>query len=262
METIQTLWIGDTFSKIEKLSMTSFLENGHEVHLYCYEDIENVPEGVKALDANEIVHEDEIFRAHGGSYGAFSDLFRHILLYDKGGCWVDTDVICLKPFDFDDEMSLCAEDLSTISTAVLRLSKGNVLSERIIENFKSPQKFLQKNNENLLEELKNHHGDDSRKEIYKYTQWGELGGPMALTKIYAELKLEYTILVPTTFYPVHWREWWSIFYDPNLSSKIDWNDCYGIHLWNNMFSAYSNFDKKATFPDGTIIKNLFERYKI
>lgn len=262
METIQTLWIGNKLSKIERLSLISFIKNGHEVHLYCYENVKNIPEGVKVLDANEVVHEDDIFKAHPESYGAFSDLFRHTLLFLKGGCWVDTDVICLKPFIFEDEISLCAEDLNRISTAVLKLSKGNIISKKILENFKSPWRLLHGDNEDLIAKIKKDHGANFRKEIYQYTQWGELGGPMALTKIYADLKLDYTILIPETFYPVHPTEWWSIFYDPNLSSKIDWDDCYGIHLWNNMFSRYSHFDKEASFPEGTLINNLIERYQL
>ncbi|MFD0798022.1 glycosyltransferase [Maribacter chungangensis] len=262
METIQMLWIGKKLSKIERLSLLSFLKNGHEVHLYCYDPIENIPNGVTILDANDIVDNSKIFKAHGESYGAFSDLFRHALLYKKGGCWADTDVICLKPFTFEDEATLCAEDMARISTAVLRLPKGNIISEKILENFKTPWRFLPKNSEALIEKIKKEHGNGFLKEIYQYTQWGELGGPMALTKIYAELKLDYTLLVPETFYPVHPTEWWSTFFDPHLKSRIKWDDCYGIHLWNNMFSTYSRFDKTAVFPKGTIINMLFEKYGI
>lgn len=264
MEIIQTLWVGNKFSKIEILSLKSFLENGHDVHLYCYEDIKNVPHGVKIMDANEIVHQDEIFRAHSGSLGAFSDLFRHTLLFHKGGCWVDTDVVCLKSFDFEDDNSLCEEALNRLSTAVLKLSKGNIISEKILENFKSPMKFFSADRNDFLEEIKEKHGDgtDFLKEIYQYTEWGELGGPMAVTKIFSELDLDYTVLIPTTFYPVGPTEWWSTFYDPNLSSKINWEDCYGIHLWNNMFSKYSHFDKEVSFSEGTIINTLFKKYKI
>ena len=262
MEPVQTLWIGKKLSRIEVLSLTSFLENGHDVHLYCYDDIENIPDGVEILDANEIISNKEIFTAHNESYGAFSDLFRHSLLYHKGGCWVDTDMVCLKPFIFEDDMSLCAEDMNKISSAVLRLSKGNIISQKIIQNFESPWKLLRGDSEKLLAKIRKKHGKDFKKEIYQYTEWGELGGPMAVTKIYSNLKLKYTVLAPITFYPVHPTEWWSIFYDPHLNSKINWDDCYGIHLWNQMFSRYSHFDKTATFQEGTIINDLFEKYKI
>ena len=262
METIQMLWIGNKLSKIEKLSIKSFLENGHKVHLYCYDDVRNIPFGTKTMDANKIVSKDKIFRAHGGSYGAFSDLFRHELLYNLGGCWVDTDVICLKPFVFDDEVALCGEEFDKISAGILKLPKENILSEKIIENFREPWKFIKGADEMYINKLKKKYHKNYFKELYKYTHWGELGGPIALTKLYSELELEWDILVPETFYPVHWRDWWAIFYDTQLSSKINWDDCYGIHLWNNMFSSYYNFNKENTFEKGTIISDLFEKYKI
>lgn len=262
MELIQTLWVGDKLSKIEQLSLTSFLKNGHQVDLYCYNEVTNIPSGVNIMDANQIINKQEIFKAHGGSYGAFSDLFRHTLLYKKGGCWVDTDVVCLKPFIFDDANCLCLENSHFISTAVLKLSKGNTISEKIIENFKSPLKFLTGVKEEYINTLKDKYGEHYHKELYNYTRWGELGGPLAITKIYSELNLEWDVLIPETFYPVQAMKWSSIFYDTELASKINWEDCYGIHLWNNMFSNSSNFNKNNNFEKGTIISNLFEMYKI
>jgi hypothetical protein len=60
-------------------------------------------------DANEIIPKEQVFAyknknkyGHGkGSYAGFSDIFRYKLLYEKGGWWVDMDVTCLKPLDFD-----------------------------------------------------------------------------------------------------------------------------------------------------------------
>ena len=42
------------------------------------------------------------YRDHD-SYAGFSNYFRYTLLLERGGWWVDTDLICLRPFDFDDE---------------------------------------------------------------------------------------------------------------------------------------------------------------
>ena len=40
---IQGLWIGPELSVMEQLSIASFLENGHEYHLYVYDAVKNVP---------------------------------------------------------------------------------------------------------------------------------------------------------------------------------------------------------------------------
>ena len=42
---IQSLWIGNNLSDMEQLCIQSFLDNGHEYHLYVYEPIQNIPHG-------------------------------------------------------------------------------------------------------------------------------------------------------------------------------------------------------------------------
>ncbi|MCF8323269.1 MAG: hypothetical protein K9I26_09045, partial [Flavobacterium sp.] len=98
---IQSLWIGDTLSLNEQLCITSFLFHGHEFHLYTYGTIKNVPDDTIIKDANRIIPSDKIFKYRKGSYAGFADWFRYKLLFEKGGFWVDTDVICMKPFLFD-----------------------------------------------------------------------------------------------------------------------------------------------------------------
>ena len=56
-ELIQSLWIGRKLSAMERLSIASFLANGHEYHLYVYDKIENSPQGtvLKAADGEQLV---------------------------------------------------------------------------------------------------------------------------------------------------------------------------------------------------------------
>src|SRR5207253_1910437 len=51
---IQSLWIGSELSVMERMSIISFLRNGHEYHLYTYNDLPNVPDGTVIKDANGI----------------------------------------------------------------------------------------------------------------------------------------------------------------------------------------------------------------
>jgi len=103
MGIIQSLWIGDELSSIEKLCINSFLKNGHPFHLYTYSNVKGVPKGTTILDANTIIPKSKIFRYANGSVACFADYFRYKLLFDKGNWWVDTDVICLKPFNFKEK---------------------------------------------------------------------------------------------------------------------------------------------------------------
>jgi len=107
---VHGLWIGDRLSRLEMLTLHSFVRFGHNFHLWLYDALETpVPRNVTIRDANEILPRNAIFRntqadpvsgVGKGSVGAFSDLFRYKLLYEHGGIWVDMDVTCLRGFDF------------------------------------------------------------------------------------------------------------------------------------------------------------------
>lgn len=109
---IQGLWIGK-LGMLERLSIASFIANGHDYHLYVYEDQDNLPSGCIVKDANSIFAESAIFthqhgKAKGGLTG-FANLFRYRLLALKGGWWCDMDMVCLKPFSFEREIVLASE---------------------------------------------------------------------------------------------------------------------------------------------------------
>ena len=113
MSLVQSLWIGDSLPAMQRLSISSFLRNGHGYHLYSYNDIDGVPPGTTVKDAATILPRDSIFFYQTGfgkgSYSAFSNLFRYKLLLERGGWWVDTDVVCLRHLDFQQAMVFATE---------------------------------------------------------------------------------------------------------------------------------------------------------
>ena len=111
---VQSLWIGSPLSNLEKLSIKSFLKNGHDFHLYIYEPIEGIPEGTTIKDGNEILPKEEIFtysnsKAGKSSVSAFSNIFRFKLLYLRGNYWVDTDMVCTQFLNFSEEFLFTTE---------------------------------------------------------------------------------------------------------------------------------------------------------
>ncbi len=96
-------WKGSILPPHGILSLKSFLYYGHQCDLYCYEEISNIPEGVKIKDASIVVPWDDSFLIRSGfgtgSPAPFSDWFRFNLLLLRGGVWSDLDVICLKPWN-------------------------------------------------------------------------------------------------------------------------------------------------------------------
>jgi hypothetical protein len=108
---IHGLWVGRQLSRLEHLTLRSFLLKGHPFNLWVYDELEDdLPQGVVLRDASQILPRERIFLKEEPdlgsivgkkSYGPFSDLFRYKLLHDQGGVWVDMDVTCLRPFDFE-----------------------------------------------------------------------------------------------------------------------------------------------------------------
>lgn len=112
---VHGMWFGTRLSRLERLTLHSFVHFGHEFHLWAYDDLSHYefPRGVVLRNANEIIPRKAVFAKSGvdaetgvgrNSFGApFSDLFRYKLLYKHGGIWVDMDVTCLRPFDLAGE---------------------------------------------------------------------------------------------------------------------------------------------------------------
>ena len=99
---IFSLWISMDNQKelpiLAYLSLKSMILCGHEVILYVYEHLDNIPDGVKILDANEILDSSRIFIYKEGhkTCAGFSDLFRYHRLYRYGGTWLDLDVLLIR----------------------------------------------------------------------------------------------------------------------------------------------------------------------
>ena len=106
---VQSLWIGSQLGTMEHLSITSFLRQGHDFHLYTYGPVGNVPEGCVIKDANKILSQKDWNYKEFPRLALFADFFRYKLLLEKGGWWVDTDTICMRPFTFPQEYVFSSE---------------------------------------------------------------------------------------------------------------------------------------------------------
>jgi len=137
---VHGLWIGERLSRLELLTIKSFVHFGHEFHLWLYAPLENIPaEGVVLRDAASILPESAIFRNAAAdpisgvgkdSIGAFSDLFRYKLLAEHGGIWVDMDVTCLQPFDCADEYWFRAHRVGIIGN-IMKCPAGSEVMQNV-----------------------------------------------------------------------------------------------------------------------------------
>ncbi|MEA2338994.1 MAG: hypothetical protein QOE82_3001 [Thermoanaerobaculia bacterium] len=206
---IQSLWIGPALSTMERLSLTSFVAAGHDVHLYTYDDVDGVPEGVELWDAAEILPRERIFRyAEHETVAGFSNFFRYKLLLDRGGWWVDTDVVCLKRFDFACEhvfASEIAKDAPVVTSCVIRAPAGSPAMRMAWE-------VCDASDSNTL-------------------RWGETG-PKLCGTVVRELKLDDCVQPPSVFCPIPYHRWRDVL-DPEVRPDI--RRSHAVHLWNELW---------------------------
>ncbi|WNZ27303.1 hypothetical protein HJG54_30920 [Leptolyngbya sp. NK1-12] len=259
---IQGLWIGGQLSLMEQLSIQSFLKNGHEYHLYVYGDVKNVPENTIIKDGNEILPQDRIFTYQTGwgkgSYAGFADLFRYHLLNQKGGWWVDTDVICLKPFNFKSDYVIASsyEGIwgSPAITCVLKLQKNSTFTNYLVET--------------------------SDRTDPAQISYGDIG-PFLLQRAVAELKFEQYVVPYDYFCPITWRAVKKIVYPceklslhktiesakdlvrpilrPHTKTGKLTRNSHALHLWNEIWRQ-NNLNKNASFDKRCLYERLKQRY--
>jgi len=101
---VNSVWVGNDLTLLEQLSIKLLQRQGAECHLWSYNKIKGVPEGVVLRDAAEIMPADSVFtfkgtgmkEGHGiGSCALWSDIFQLKLLKKYGGWYSQLDVACL-----------------------------------------------------------------------------------------------------------------------------------------------------------------------
>ncbi|MBZ4022361.1 hypothetical protein CKO11_07815 [Rhodobacter sp. TJ_12] len=134
---VGTLWIGGALSWMEQLCLKSFVDAGQKITLFAYEDIPNVPEGVILRDGREIIDTDDFIKYEKkNSYALFADWFRlHMIAQNPGMIWVDTDVYCHRPMDYDSDYVMGYElpDSDRVNNAVLGLPADSELLHAMLE---------------------------------------------------------------------------------------------------------------------------------
>ena len=218
---VNGFWYGSELGELEKLCIESWIKNGYEFYLWVYDlDIE-VPDKVVIANANHIVAFSEYFTYdEGHSKGtpiAFSNLFRAQLLYQRGGLYVDLDVLCLKPYDFNKRF-VFSEQIDTgldgdVATCIL-YSKD--MGESFFDDW-SDWIIAKKNN-------------------WRPIAHGDLG-PNLFTKLITLYNLKEYVLPKEYFCPIGW---------PSHKDIFDYKgDSYGIHLFGSLWDEedYKNIER-------------------
>lgn len=257
---IQSLWIGGQLSKVEQLCIQSFIDHGHEFHLYAYEEIKNAPKATRIFDARDIAAENTIFKYEDGwgkgSVSGFADLFRLLLIQKKGGWWVDMDVICLKEFDFTTDTVFCSS---------YEREYGNLANNCV---FKCPAESP----------FVNYCIDEIAKIDLKTMSFG-LAGPFLFQKAVKELELKNKLVPYNYFNPIAWKNVGELilgkmgtvdklkelvrpFTKPaTMHGRKITKDSNAVHFWNEVWRS-SHFDKNETYSASSLFEKLKRKHGI
>ena len=226
-----------------RLGLRSFLANGHEFHLYCYDSPDGVPAGVSLKDAREILPADRVFAYQDGfgrgSYSAFSNFFRYKLLLDRGGWWVDTDVVCLRPFDFSAEHVLASEHADPDEGGGVIAASNALKQPRGSALMAWAWRACQQKNPDTL-------------------RWGE-AGPRLLQTAINTLGWQSFVQLPDVFSPVPYYDWRRLIAPHNTFAFG--KEVHAIHLWHQMWREHG-VDPDGSFPDGCLYEQLKRQFLI
>ncbi len=110
---------------LDNICLKSFVAQGHQVTLFHYQPLSNVPDGVDVVDAREIYPDDDILIHKNGSPAMHADIFRLHLMAKTDMIWADTDMYCLKPFSSDNGWAIARQSDKAVINCVFRLPKDS-----------------------------------------------------------------------------------------------------------------------------------------
>jgi hypothetical protein len=133
---IATFWVGPTLRWLDRLSLSSFLAQGHAVTLYHAGDTPapKVPEGVTLARAEDLWPEVGT-RIDAMPPAPLSDIFRVHLMRRTDLIWADTDVICLRPFQPRDGYLIGRQEGTWVNGAVMRLPRTSAALDLLWQAF-------------------------------------------------------------------------------------------------------------------------------
>ena len=219
---------------MEQLSVASFLAHGHEYHLWAYEPVANVPRGVTMRDAEQILPRASAFQySQHRTWSGFANFFRYKLLLERGGWWADTDLVCVRPFDFADDYVFSSEfslGRQMVNIGAIKAPAGSEIMQFMWDTCQSkdPAKLV----------------------------WGETG-PALMEEAVGKFSMQRFVRDWRTFCPIGFREW------RRLIEPIDADDLSGethaVHLWHEMWRAAGQ-DKDAHYHPGSLYERLRRQY--
>lgn len=257
---IATLWIGGRLSWLEQLCLRSFVDAGHDTTLYSYAHIDNVPDGVHQVSAEDVFPSEPMYRhARTGSPAIHADLFRLNMLKKTDQIWVDADMYCYRAFDFASPRVFGWEKPGLVCNAVLGLPKDSVALHEMLEFFADEYAIAPWLKPWQREELEAER--DAGAPVHMTAQsWG-FTGPAAVT-YFLQQSGEISHAQPeTAFYPISFKHRNHMILGRfDIEKDALSEGTYGVHFWARRMKPRleekeNNRPRRGSFMHGLIEKH-------
>ena len=242
---VQSLWVGNNLSELEILSIKSFQKLGHPFILYTYDKVKGIPKGTIVKDGNKIMKKKDLFKFKT-SFLPFSDIFRYKMLYEKGGYWVDLDMIALKPLRFRDPYVFSSE--RTIQKGPYRNRTKTEISN--IGILKAPPKS------DFYKELFDRCIEEEKKGVKENIQFMR-----TMREVLEEYGFEKYVKPAKMFCPLDWWHTKDAFYPPCCKEKYDvagysvdsvLKKAHCVHMWRSIMFKRHKIDLNDDFSENSM----------
>jgi hypothetical protein len=228
-----TFWHGVKVSTLEWICIKSFIDQGHEYHLYAYSDVIatcHFPPGTIIRPAEEILPRERLFYFEK-SPSAFSNLFRYKLLGKTSAWWVDTDVYCRGSQIPNVDYCWSEEEPGQINGAILKLGTDKCLAEALYAAALDRSSTI--------------------------TRWGQLG-PNLLTEYLASKRPLSHYGTQQSLYPIHWLEAY-YYWLPEFHSEVILRTDKALfhHFWHSVLVRAMGIDGSAYPPEGSFMASVW-----
>ena len=243
LPSVATLWIGGALGWVEQLCLQSMLAQGHNVILYSYEPISDVPNGVECRDARSIWEpEPGLLEKTAPSF--IADIFRIWLMHKTDEIWVDADILCVKPLELDEDGFLIGYTPwhAEVNNAVMRLPKGSAALDLLTRYVTDPEMKPSWLRPALRQRIENYDGDERL--AYLFATKRSILGPRALTHCLHQTGELQHAKEPDVLSPVPWQ-FVQVLFNP-FGGYAEWmsENTRAVHLWSFALGWHKN-----RFPD-------------
>jgi hypothetical protein len=238
-QTFRTFWHGEPLGPYQLLCMRSFVDLGHRIELYCYDDDLAVPHWVQRRSAHDILPTDRVLCYQSGfgqgSPSLHANRFRYALLHRLGGWWIDIDVVLLRAEVPAEDVFFAREgEADAVNGAVIKFPRAHPLLVEAIERCVTI-------------------GDGA--------SWGQTG-PRLINELAGKHDLFRYCKPWQSTYPIHYTEVSALF-DPQRCDEVGRRcaEAWCLHLYNEVWRG-AGVPRELGPPAGSFLDRLFADHDI